>query len=96
VIVDSSAIIAIIKNEPEAQRFSEVLEAEDYPKVSVVNYVEAGVVADATKDPRIPRQFDNIIRTMEIEVVAVNFQQARLARDAYRDFGKGSGQAAKR
>ncbi len=94
-IVDTSAIIAILKDEPEADRFKELLEEEDRPKMSVVNYVEAAVVADGNRDPRISRQFDDLIRNLDIEVVPLNFQQARVAREAYRDFGKGSGQGAR-
>ena len=94
-IVDSSAIIAILKNEPEAGRFSGVLGADDAPKISAVNYVEAGVVADAAKDPRISRQFDDLIRLLGVAVIPVTLEQARAAREAYRDFGRGSGHAAK-
>ena len=93
-IVDSSAIIAILKDEPEAQRFTQVLEQALDVKMSLVNYVEAGVVADSAKNPLISRQFDELIRVMDVELVPLTFTQARLAREAYRDFGRGSGHPA--
>ena len=94
-IVDTSAIIAILRAEPEAERFSLALEMDLAPKMSVVSYVEAGVVADGSRDPSISRQFDEIIRISGIEVIPVNLEQGRLAREAYRDFGRGSGHPAK-
>ena len=93
-IVDSSAIIAILKDEPEAQRFTQVLEQALDVKMSLVNYVEAGVVADSAKNPLISRQFDELIRVMDVELVPLTFTQARLAREAHRDFGRGSGHPA--
>src|SRR5262249_23754548 len=76
-------------------RFSEMIEVDPRPKMSVVSYVEAGVVADAAKNPTISRQFDELIRIAGIEVRPVTVEQGRLAREAYRDFGRGSGHPAK-
>lgn len=94
-IVDTSALIAIIRDEPEGPKFSEAIEAEPRPKMSVVSYVEAGIVADAARNPNISRQFDELIRTAGIEVFAVTPRQGQLAREAYQDFGRGSGHSAK-
>ena len=94
-IVDTSAIIAILKNEPEAPRFTRAIESASHPRMSVVNYVEAGVVADSARNPIVPRQFDELIRLADIEIVSVTEEQGRLARAAYRDFGRGSGHPAK-
>jgi ribonuclease VapC len=94
-IVDGSALIAILRQKPEAMEFSLALEAASEARMSVVNYVEAGVVADGSRDPMISREYDDLVRLGRIEIVAVTPEQGRLAREAYRDFGRGSGHAAK-
>lgn len=94
-IVDSSAVVAILRQEPEAAAFSESLAMADHLKMSVVNYVEAAVVIDSARNPVMSRKFDELIRAAAIELVPVTVEQGRLARQAYRDFGRGSGHAAK-
>ena len=94
-IVDTSALIAILRQEPEALEFSRILAASEQSRMSVANFVEAGVVADGARDPIVSRELDDLIRLAEIEIVPVTLEQGRLAREAYRDFGRGSGHAAK-
>lgn len=94
-IVDTSALIAILRNEPDAREFSQAMEAAKRIQLSAVSYVEAGVVTDGARDPVVSREFDDLIRLAEIEIVPVTVEQARLARAAYRDFGLGSGHPAK-
>ena len=94
-IVDTSALIAILRQEPDASELSRVLAAADQPRMSVANFVEAGVVADGARDPLVSRELDDLIRLARIEIVPVTMGQGRLAREAYRDFGRGSGHAAK-
>lgn len=94
-IVDSSAVVAILRQEPEALAFSETLEKTDGLKMSVVSYVETAVVVDSARDPVISRKLDDLLRAAAIEIVPVTVQQGRIAREAYRDFGRGSGHAAK-
>ncbi|WP_200902411.1 type II toxin-antitoxin system VapC family toxin [Protofrankia coriariae] len=60
-----------------------------------MNYVEAAVVVDTARDPVASRNFDELVRVANIEVVAVTVDQAVLARQAYRDFGRGSGSPAR-
>jgi ribonuclease VapC len=94
-IVDTSAVIAILRAEPEAERFSALIEQDPAPKMSVANYVEAGVVMDAPKNAVISRRLDAFVRAAEIELRPVSMEQAKLAREAYRDFGRGSGHPAR-
>jgi ribonuclease VapC len=94
VIVDTSALIAILRQEPEALEFSRILAAKR-ARISVANFVEAGAVVDAARDPIVSRELDDLIRLAGIEIVPVTVEQGRLAREAYRDFGRGSGHAAK-
>ena len=63
--------------------------------MSAVNYVEAAIVVDATRDPVARRRFDELVQVMRLEVVPVTVAQALVARSAYRDFGKGSGHSAR-
>jgi ribonuclease VapC len=93
-IVDTSVLIAILKQEEEAKEFSDLLESQP-SKLSVASYVEAGVVADVARDGVISRRLDELIRQAGIQLVPVSVEQGRLAREAYRDFGRGSGHPAK-
>jgi len=95
VIVGTSALIAILRQEPEALEFSRILAAAERPQVSVANFVEAGVVVDGARNPIVSRELDDFIRLAGIEILPVTVEQSRIAREAYRDFGRGSGHPAK-
>jgi ribonuclease VapC len=94
-IVDTSAVLAILKNEKDAAAFAEAIEANPECRMSVVNYVEAAIVLDRDSDPVVGRKLDALRERAAITLVPVDERQAHLARDAYRDFGKGSGHPAK-
>ena len=94
-IVDTSALIAILRHEPEAARFAEAIEAAEQRRISAVSYVEAAAVIDRGGDPIARRRFDDLLEAAEIQVEPVSVSQARIAREAYRDFGKGSGHKAR-
>lgn len=94
-IVDSSAIVAMLKGEPEAASFVAALLRSAETVISAANYLEAGIVIDGERDAAISARLDRLLARSNIEVVAVTPSQARLARQAYRDFGKGSGHPAK-
>jgi ribonuclease VapC len=93
-IVDSSAIIAILRAEPEAQAFAKAIAAARDRRVSAVNFVEAAVVIDGSRDPIASRRFDELVLEAELQIEPVTEAHARIAREAYRDFGKGSGHRA--
>jgi ribonuclease VapC len=93
-IVDSSALVAILRGEPEAAAYTVLIENE-VPRISAVNFVEAAVVMDSVRDPIVSRRFDDLIQRGRIAVEPVTEGQARIARQAYRDFGKGSGHPAR-
>jgi ribonuclease VapC len=88
-IVDSSAIIAILRNEPDAAAMAEALQEAPVRRISAVTYVEAAVVADNDRNPLLSRRFDGLVRDAQMLVEPVTARQAELARQAYRDFGKG-------
>ena len=94
-IVDTSAVIAILKEEQDAARFLRAVAISREPKrISAANYLEAGIVVDANRNPLLSRRFDDLIVQTEIAVEPVTREQAEIARAAYRDFGKGSGHPA--
>jgi ribonuclease VapC len=94
VILDTSAAIAILKYEPEAQRFSDAVEQDSDCCISAATYLEAATVVDSVRDPILSRRLDDLIRDGEIRIEPVTEAQAKIARGAYRDFGKGSGHPA--
>lgn len=88
-IVDSSAIIAVLRNEPDAAAISAALQQAPICRMSAVTYVEAAIVTDSNENPVLSRRFDDLLRDVKMRVESVTFDQGRLARQAYRDFGKG-------
>ena len=87
-IVDTSVIIAILRDEPDAAEISEVLERPQVRRMSAVTYVEVAVVVDSNRNPILSRRLDDLLRDLQIAVEPVTLNHARLAREAYRDFGK--------
>jgi len=94
VIVDTSAVIAILYMEPEGESFTELIQQTMDCRMSAASYLETAIVLDASRDPIVSRRLDEIIRTAGILIEPVTEAQARIAREAYRDFGKGSGHPA--
>jgi len=94
VIIDTSALIAILRAEPDAGEMAHAIERARSRRISAVNWLEAAVVIDTSRDPVASRRFDELVQTAELHVEPVTHDQARIARDAYRDFGKGSGHKA--
>jgi ribonuclease VapC len=94
-IIDTSALVAILRDEPEAEVCARAIESAAMRRLSAVSLVEAAVVIDGSRDPIASRRFDDLLKEAEVLVEPVTEIQARLARDAYRDFGKGSGHPAR-
>lgn len=95
-IVDSSAIIAIVSNEPDADALASKLNAaKGELAISAGNYLESAVVLDNPRFAGIALRLNEIIDEMEIEIAPVTAQQAKLGRQFYRQYGKGSGHPAK-
>lgn len=93
-IVDTSAIIAILRDEPEAERFAQSIASAKNRRVSAVNYAEAAAVIDGSRNPIASRRFDEFCREAAFTIESVTLEQALIAREAYKDFGKGSGHPA--
>lgn len=93
-IVDSSAIIAIILNEPEKPRLLEAMRTAKSRRMSAVTFVEAATVLDGRKKS-MNVQLEPLLRLYDIEVSSFSPEQARIARDAFNRYGKGMGSGAK-
>lgn len=94
-IVDTSALIALLRDEPEATSCATAIAGAATRRISAANFVEAAIVIDSSRDPIASRRFDDLCREAALIIEPVTEAQARIARDAYRDFGRGSGHAAK-
>jgi ribonuclease VapC len=93
-IVDTSALIAILRDEPDASVMAQAIEDAAERQISAANWLEAAAVIDGSQDPVASRRFDELADVARITIVPVTEEQARIARAAYRDFGKGSGHPA--
>ena len=93
-IVDSSALIAIIRNEPDVRYFELALESSSVNRISAGTWLETTIVVDRLGDPLLSRRLDELMDVAQLVIEPVTPTQARLARDAYRDFGRGAGHPA--
>jgi ribonuclease VapC len=95
VIVDSSALLAILFGEPDRERYAEALDAAPSARLSAVNLVEAAVRVDMGRNPIASDAFDDLIKEARITIEPVTAEQAYLARRAYRAYSRGSGSPAR-
>jgi len=93
-IVDSSALVAILRREPERQAFSQALKDSSKNRISAASYFETSIVIDSARDPIASRTLDDLIEIFKVEIEPFAAEQAQVARHAYRDYGKGSGHPA--
>lgn len=93
-IVDTSAVLAILRDETDAGRYIDALDSARGTRMSAATYVETAFVVDANRDPVLSRRLEDLLRVAGIAVEPVTAEQAELARRAYRDYGKGSGHRA--
>jgi ribonuclease VapC len=93
-IVDSSALVAMLKKEPDWRKFSRALDSAASACMSAASYLESSIVVDKERNPIASAGLDDLIHESEISIEPVTAEQARIARQAYRDYGKGSGHPA--
>jgi len=94
VILDASAIISILRGENDAPQMAQAVARAAERRTSVVTYVEAAVVIDSSRDPVSSRRLDDFFGEAQIRVEPVTIEQGEIARQAYRDFGKGRHRAS--
>lgn len=93
-IIDTSALVAILRDEPDAPVFAEAIVSAPVRRMSAASYVEVGAVIDGARDPVASRRLDELLALASVVIEPVTEDQAKVARAAYRDFGKGSGHPA--
>lgn len=93
-VVDTSALIALLNGEPEWQRIENAMLAAPRLAISAGTLVEASIVADAKRQPDGMADLDLLLDELQVEVIPVTGAHAELARSAYRQFGKGRHPAA--
>jgi ribonuclease VapC len=95
VIVDTSAIVAMLRAEPDANALSKALRGAAVLRLSAASYVELAVVIDGLGDPVLSGGLDAVLTAYRIRIEPLTESQARIARAAYQRFGKGSGHPAR-
>ncbi len=94
-IIDTSALLAILRNESDAPAYAAAIQRSSSRRLSAATFVETAAVIDSSRDPVASRGFEDLLQEAHIAIDPVTEAQARIARDAYRDFGRGSGHPAK-
>lgn len=90
IALDSSALIALMRAEPETERFLKAIAAANSRLLSAVNYLETGMVLAGPHGPEaIWRPFEAFLARAQVAIVAFDHEQARTAREAFLRFGKG-------
>lgn len=93
-VIDTSALLAILLGEPEAADFSRAIAADPKRLVSAFSALEAAVVILARKGPAGTRELDLLLHSAGVTIVSFEADQTLLARAAYEKYGKGHHPAA--
>jgi ribonuclease VapC len=88
-VIDPSAILAILQNESERPTFIAAIAAAEQPLLSAASLVELSIVVEARFGADGQNDLDLFLATANIEIVPLNADQAQIARSAFRRFGKG-------
>jgi ribonuclease VapC len=88
-VIDTSALLAVLQDEPERRRFNESIELADSRLMSTATFVEVSIVTETRFGTEGLRDLDRFIERADIELVPVDVAQARVAREAFSRFGKG-------
>lgn len=89
-IVDSSALLAVIFGEPDHHRYAAAMVDAAVLRISTANWLEAAMVIDSRRNAVATQRFEDLAAELAIELVPVTDRLARAARRAYQDFGRGN------
>ena len=89
-IVDTSALVVVLFDEPDSERYATAMAQAARCRMSAANFLEAALVVEGRAGISGAQELDIFIETAEIEIVPVSVEQARVARRAWREFGKGN------
>jgi ribonuclease VapC len=88
-VLDTSAVLAILQNEPERRQFNEAIDAAETRSLSTASFVECSMIVESRYGADGVRDLDLFIAKAQISLVPVDEEQANLARRAFRQYGKG-------
>jgi ribonuclease VapC len=93
-VIDTSALIAILLGEPEANAIATAIARDNNRMLSAFSFLEASIVIEARKGESGGRELDLLLHHIQAEMISMNPEQAEVARKAWRDYGKGRHPAA--
>ena len=93
-IIDTSALFAILNEEPDAPLYEQAIRGASHPRMSVANYLEATIVVEGRFDEDKGRKLEDLVAQRHIQLVPVTLDQVDAAQRAWRRFGKGNDPAA--
>lgn len=93
-IIDTSAILTVLKREEGWEDFATAMEHSKANAISAATFFEAGIVVDSYRNAILSRRLDEFMVEANMAIEPVTAEQARIARQAYRDYGKGGGHPA--
>jgi ribonuclease VapC len=88
-VIDTSALVAILQNEPERRQFNEAIEAAEVRSMSTASFVETSIILESRFGADGVRDLDLFINKAQISLAPVDADHAHLARDGFRKYGKG-------
>ena len=88
-VLDTSALLAILFDEPERRVFTEAIESAEKRLLSAASFVETSMILESRLGAEGVRALDRFLAAANIEIVAVDREQGQAAREAFRQFGKG-------
>jgi len=88
-VLDTSAVLAVLQNEPERRKFNEAIEAADARSLSTASFVECSMIVETRYGADGIRDLDLFIAKAQIALAGVDEEQAHLARRAFRSYGQG-------
>ena len=88
-VIDTSAVLALLFNEPEADDIESAIDEDPVRLMSAASGLEAGIVVEARLGAAGGREFDLLLHRARIEIVAVTSEQMEVGRAAWRRFGRG-------
>ncbi|MDH4187808.1 MAG: type II toxin-antitoxin system VapC family toxin [Nitrospira sp.] len=89
IVIDTSAVVAVLRDEAERRAFNEIIEDAERCLMSAVSFVEASMVMEGRMGYDGLRDFDLFVVKAGIEIAPVDVEQSKIARIAFTKFGKG-------
>ena len=93
-VIDTSALLAILSDEPERRSFNEAIEFAESVALSAASFIETSIVVEARFGAEGVRDLDHFLSSAAVDVIDVDVEQAYVARRAFTEFGKGRHPAA--